>query len=187
MPSRTRRVVIFAVGLAILLMSAMPVLAWDDTNNQWWSPYNGYTTWRQVDATGLETAAYDIKWDSTAITDQSEFAEGGGYKLDFTADCDRQGGTVEPDQLDPRSSDTDLPNFGAYSYNDCGGTSAKEEIELTVRLGYASPGSPYQWRVGWRYTMGGLIDGEVYFSAEREWPVYAEHDFLEKEQYWYGT
>lgn len=174
MPRNTVRALFIPalVALACSFFFARHALAWQNTSPPTYAPSGSSTWWLNTD--GVVTYS-SMTWSQAGVNSAR------GYLLyfDWTADCDAA--VPEPDQLHSNAQLTNIPNYGAARYNDCGASSSLEEIELDINEGSLVAGTSYYWQVFWNATKTGSVDGEINISMERG----IIHDWLEKEQYSY--
>lgn len=176
---KTKKFTSIFVSVFVLLLSIVVSVyaAWGYGGEE--APYTGELTEWQISGPGIASYAYDMKWTESSIANMK--FDGTNEWLDQTADCtvDSPGG----DRLHPTSMTTNIPNYGAFNYNDCGNPTWKEEYELKINPYSLSETTTYNQYIEWNCAYGGAL-GDINISME---PSSLGHEWLDKTSYNCGS
>ena len=159
------------IKIAILFISLMALVAWSPNHGE--APYTGSFSLSYPASGQVKSSATSIKWSTAAINDMD--GDGNSEYLDQTADCVGSGG----DKLDVSYVVTNIPDHGVYSYNDCGNSFIREEVELHIDEDSLVAGASYYYNVVWLCKVA-PTSGEINITYE---PAPWSHDWLDKVNY----
>jgi len=158
-----------------VLVFVLVLVAWDDNDIS--SPYTGsFTLSYQID--GVTSKARSIKWSQNSVNEIKtnvwvEF-------FDQTADCTANSPTG--DKLFQLWFSTNIPNNGAWTYNDCDGPlpNVNEEVELTLNSANIVAEQSYTYDVIWGCNSSS-VSGEI--NVTFELGTVGPKDWLAKQSY----
>jgi len=161
-----------------MLMAMFVLVAWSPNHQQ--APYNGVYSRNYPSPAQVRSNGQDIKWSQYAIDAMNN--DSNTEYFDQTADCSAN--SPGGDRLSVHYIVTTIPNSGAFSYNDCGSSSAKEELEITITSNSLNDQHPYTFDVVW-LCQTTSASGEINISFEpQNFGTSAQtHDWLDKVYY----
>lgn len=162
---------VFAVAL-VLMITGIALAAWAPDFSS--APYTGNFSLSTTSDAQVGFAQY-VKWNSSR---RQAMQSDTNPQFDMTADCttDNPGG----DRLAYSVFFTNIPNSGVQVWNDCGGLSAKEEVDLKINKSSVQAETAYYYQVHYKKNQYG-VSGAINFSYQRD--NSPTHDHLDKVLY----
>lgn len=166
----------FRLGiLLIIALVALALVAWEPSITE--SPYTGTYSREYVSSDVVISKARQVKWNTAGISRiRANFWD---EFFDQTADCTVN--SPNGDKLIPLSYSSNIPNWGVWAYNDCGGPlpDVNEEVELHQNSLATVAEQAYYYDIRWR--CNGAVSGEI--NTTYELGAIGAKDWLDKVTY----